>query len=129
VKFCTYQLNWTATRVRRQEQADRWTHLNLLAYTLVRLARPVVADQQAPWECPLKAGKLIPYAPFQRCCHTSHHGQTHRNPVADALVDQNTPKRVLRLAILPSKSQRKPLFHAQIYHVWYSSESPIAISW
>ncbi|HLV97236.1 MAG TPA: NF041680 family putative transposase [Ktedonobacterales bacterium] len=60
-KFCKYSLNWTTPRVRHPEQADRWTELVLLAYTMLRLARPMVADQRLPWERPLKAGKLTPY--------------------------------------------------------------------
>jgi hypothetical protein len=60
-KFVRYHFNWTTPRVRHPEQADRWTHLILLAYTMLRLARPVIADQRLPWECPLKEGKLTPY--------------------------------------------------------------------
>jgi hypothetical protein len=60
-KFVRYQLNWTTPRVRHPEQADRWTQLVLLAYTMIRLARPVVADQRLPWERPCPEGKLSPY--------------------------------------------------------------------
>jgi len=54
-------LNWTLPRVRHPEQADRWTLLVVLAYTQLRLARPVVSDQRLPWEKPLPDGKLTPY--------------------------------------------------------------------
>ena len=60
-KCAKYHLNWTMPRVRHPEQADRWTQLILLAYTMMRLARPVVADQRLPWERPLPEGKLTPY--------------------------------------------------------------------
>ncbi len=60
-KFAKYQLNWTTPRLRHPEQADRWTQLVLLAYTMLRLAHPVVADQRLPWERPLADGKLTPY--------------------------------------------------------------------
>lgn len=60
-KFARYQLNWTTPRLRHPEQADRWTLLVLLAYTLIRLARPVVADHRLPWERPCQEGKLSPY--------------------------------------------------------------------
>lgn len=60
-KFIRQHLNWTTPRVRHPEQADRWTWLVALAYTMLRLARPVVADQRLPWERPLKEGKLTPY--------------------------------------------------------------------
>lgn len=54
-------LGWTTPRVRHPEQADRWTWLVLAAYTQLRLARYVVADQKLPWEKPLAAEKLTPY--------------------------------------------------------------------
>ena len=60
-KFAKYQLNWTTPRLRHPEQADRWTQLVLLAYTMIRLARPLVADQRLPWERPRENGKLTPY--------------------------------------------------------------------
>ena len=60
-KFVRYHCNWTTPRVRHPEQADRWTQLVLLAYTMLRLARPVVADLRLPWERPLTEGKLTPY--------------------------------------------------------------------
>jgi hypothetical protein len=48
-------------RVRQPAAAERWTWLVVLAYTLLRLARPVVADQRLPWERPRPAGQLTPY--------------------------------------------------------------------
>lgn len=54
-------LGWTTPRVRHPEQADRWTWLVLAAYTQLRLARYIVADQKLPWEKPLEASKLTPY--------------------------------------------------------------------
>ena len=47
--------------MRHPEQADRWTQLVLLAYTMMRLARPVVSDYRLPWERPLDGSKLTPY--------------------------------------------------------------------
>lgn len=46
-------LGWTKPRVRYPEQADRWTWIVLAAYTQLRLARGLVADQKLPWEKPL----------------------------------------------------------------------------
>jgi len=60
-RFLKQTLNWTTPRVRHPEQADRWTLLVLVAYTQLRLARAIVADQRLPWERPLPAGKLTPY--------------------------------------------------------------------
>jgi hypothetical protein len=54
-------LNWTVPRFRHPVQADRWTWLVLLAYTYLRLARPLVADRRLPWERPLRPGQLTPY--------------------------------------------------------------------
>jgi hypothetical protein len=51
-RFCKQTLNWTTPRVRTPQQADRWTWLVLLAYTELRLARRIAADQCLPWEAP-----------------------------------------------------------------------------
>ena len=53
-------LGWTTPRARHPEQADRWTWLILAAYTQLRLARGIVADQRLPWERPLPAESLTP---------------------------------------------------------------------
>jgi hypothetical protein len=59
-RFLKQTLNWTIPRVRHPLQADRWTWLVVLAYTQLRLARPLVADQPLPWQRPQPAGKLTP---------------------------------------------------------------------
>jgi hypothetical protein len=59
-RFVKQTLNWTLPRVRHPEQADRWTWLVLLAYTQLRLARPLVSDQPLPWQRPQPTGKLTP---------------------------------------------------------------------
>jgi hypothetical protein len=61
LRFSKQTLGWTALRVRRPAAAERWTWLVVLAYTQLRLARPVVADQRLPWERPRPAGRLTPY--------------------------------------------------------------------
>jgi hypothetical protein len=53
-------LNWTTPRVRYPEQADRWTWLVLLAYTHLRLARPIVEDLRLPWQAPQPPGCFTP---------------------------------------------------------------------
>jgi hypothetical protein len=60
-RFVKHTLGWTTPRVRHPEQADCWTWLVLLAYTQLRLARPLVADQRLPWERRLPAQALTPY--------------------------------------------------------------------
>jgi DDE superfamily endonuclease len=59
-RFAKETLRWTAPRVRSPAQADRWTALVALAYTQLRLAQPVVADQRLPWERPLRQERLTP---------------------------------------------------------------------
>ena len=60
LRFLKQTLGWTTPRVRRPEQADRWTWLVVAAYTQLRLARAHVADRRLPWERPLEPGKLTP---------------------------------------------------------------------
>ena len=59
-RFCKNTLGWTTPRLCTPDQADRWTWLIAAAYTQLRLARPLVADQRLPWEKPAKPGKLTP---------------------------------------------------------------------
>ena len=59
-RFCKQALGWTTPRVRTPEQADRWTWLVLIAYTQLRLARPIAADTRLPWERHLPAHRLTP---------------------------------------------------------------------
>ena len=59
-RFCKNTLGWTPPRLCTPDQADRWTWLIAAAYTQLRLARPLVADQRLPWEKPAKPGKLTP---------------------------------------------------------------------
>jgi hypothetical protein len=59
-RFCKQALGWTTPRVRTPEQADRWTRLVLLAYTQLRLARPIAVEARLPWERRLPAHRLTP---------------------------------------------------------------------
>jgi hypothetical protein len=61
IRFCKQTLGWTTPRVRTPAQAERWTWLVLAAYTQLRLARQLVADQRLAWERPRPPGKLSPY--------------------------------------------------------------------
>jgi hypothetical protein len=60
LRFCKQTLGWTTPRPRHPAQADRWTWLVVAAYTQLRLARGVVADQRLPWERPRPPGRLSP---------------------------------------------------------------------
>jgi len=68
-RFAKETLRWTAPRVRHPAQADRWTALVVLAYTQLRLAQPVVADQRLPWERPLRQERLTPGRVRRQFCH------------------------------------------------------------
>ena len=59
-RFLKQTLNWTLPRVRHPEQADRWTWLVLLAYTQLRLARPLAQDQPLPWQQAQPPSRLTP---------------------------------------------------------------------
>lgn len=51
-------LGWTKPRLRSPQAADRWTWLVIAAHTQLRLARPLAADLQRPWEKPTAPNKL-----------------------------------------------------------------------
>ena len=76
-RFLKQSMGWTTPRVRRPEQADRWTWLILAAYTQLRLARACVADLRLPWERCYDAGRLTPV-------------RVHR-VVSSLLVEMGTP--------------------------------------
>jgi len=80
VRFCKQILTWTTPRVRDPEQADRWTWLVLLAYTHLRLARSVVADQRLPWERHLDRRPLTPYRVRRALCTVLPLVDTPANP-------------------------------------------------
>ncbi|CAG7651202.1 NF041680 family putative transposase [Actinacidiphila bryophytorum] len=53
-------LGWTCPKVRTPEAADRWTWLIIIAFTQLRLARPLAADLRRPWEKPSPPDRLTP---------------------------------------------------------------------
>lgn len=59
-RFSKNTLGWTTPAVRTPQQADTWTWLVIAAYTQLRLARRLVADQRLPWERHAKPGRLTP---------------------------------------------------------------------
>ncbi|MDO8617019.1 MAG: NF041680 family putative transposase [Dehalococcoidia bacterium] len=59
-RFAKQALGWTAPALRTPEQADRWTWLIVAAYTQLRLARGLVADDRLPWERPCDPTRLTP---------------------------------------------------------------------
>jgi hypothetical protein len=61
IRFCKQTLGWTTPRPRTPAQAERWTWLVVAAYTQLRLARELVADQRLAWERPRPPGQLSPY--------------------------------------------------------------------
>jgi hypothetical protein len=61
IRFAEQTLGWTTPRPRHPAQADRWTWLVLAAYTQLRRAREIAADQRLPWERPRSQPRLSPY--------------------------------------------------------------------
>ena len=61
LRFAKQTLLWTTPRLRHPEQADRWTWLVVVAYTMLRLAKALVQDRRLPWERPRPPGRLTPY--------------------------------------------------------------------
>ena len=61
LRFVKQTLLWTTPRVRHPEQADRWTWLVVVAYTVLRLAKTLVRDRRLPWERPRPPHRLTPY--------------------------------------------------------------------
>jgi hypothetical protein len=53
-------LGWTRPKVRTPAAGDRWTWLIIVAYTQLRLARPLAADLRRPWQRPAPPGRLTP---------------------------------------------------------------------
>ncbi len=59
-RFFKQTLGLTRPRLRSPEQADRWAWLIAVAYTQLRLARPLPGDLRRPWERPLTPDRLTP---------------------------------------------------------------------
>ena len=59
-RFVKNTLGWTTPKICTPEQADRWTWLIVAAYTQLRLARGLVADDRMPWEKPREPDRLTP---------------------------------------------------------------------
>lgn len=59
-RFAKGALGWTTPALHTPEQADRWTWLIVAAYTQLRLARGLVADDRLPWERPCDPARLTP---------------------------------------------------------------------
>lgn len=52
IHFRKENLGWTMPRFQSKEAGDRWTELTALAYWMIFLARPIVADLPFPWQKP-----------------------------------------------------------------------------
>lgn len=59
-RMFTQTLGWTRPQLRDPAAADRWTWLTLVAYTQLRLARPLSEDLRRPWEKPAAPQRLTP---------------------------------------------------------------------
>ena len=109
-RFLKQTLNWTLPRVRHPEQADRWTWLVMLAYTQLRLARPVVGDQRLP--CPGSGLSPPAHSPrrasdrrFRPLCYGCQFSLPRQNP---ADVPLGVPKASARVARCAIQLSRRP---------------------
>lgn len=59
-RFLKGTLGWTTPQLCTPAQADRWSWIVAAAYTELRLARGLVADNRLPWERPCDPAKLTP---------------------------------------------------------------------
>ncbi|MET7427359.1 NF041680 family putative transposase [Dactylosporangium sp. NPDC005555] len=59
-RFIKQTLGWTTPKLRTPHQADHWTWLIALAYTQLRLARPLIADHHLPWQPPQPTHRMTP---------------------------------------------------------------------
>jgi len=59
-RFVKQGLGWTTPALCTPGQADRWTWLVVAAYSQLRLARGLVADDRLPWERPCDPARLTP---------------------------------------------------------------------
>lgn len=59
-RFCKQRLGWTRPAPMLPGTAELWTWLVLVAYTQLRLARPVVVDAWSRWERPVEPGRCSP---------------------------------------------------------------------
>jgi hypothetical protein len=91
-RFAKESLRWTAPRVRQPQAADRWTALVVLAYTQLRLAQPLVADQRLPWERPLRQERLTPGRVRRQFCQLRLLLGTPANPAKPAGRPAGRPK-------------------------------------
>jgi len=59
-RFCKQWLGWTRPAPMLPATAEVWTWVVLVAYTQLRLARPVVVDARLRWEKPVEQAVLSP---------------------------------------------------------------------
>jgi hypothetical protein len=59
-RYCKQDLGWNAYTPLEPEQAQRWSWLVMLAYTLIRLTRPLADGYRLPWENPCPPGRATP---------------------------------------------------------------------
>jgi hypothetical protein len=80
-------LGWTCPKIRTPEAADHWTWLIVVAFTQLRLARPLAADLRRPWERPTRpTGSPLPasVATFGTSGRRPPARPEHRNPLGPA---------------------------------------------
>jgi hypothetical protein len=115
-------LGWTRPKLRLPQAADRWTWLLIIAYTQLRLARPLATDLRRPWEKPLPAHRLTPARVrrgFRNLCRITVHpagapkptrpgpGRPRGTKNQQRATRYNVGKTVKREETLTAKKKRK----------------------
>lgn len=59
-RYCKQDLGWTAYTCLDPAQAERWSWLVMLAYTLIHLTRPLADGYRLPYEKPCPPGRATP---------------------------------------------------------------------
>lgn len=95
-RFVKNTLGWTAPALRTPEQADRWTWLIVAAYTQLRLARGLVADDRLPWQRPRPPDKLTPARVRRGFPRLRAHLGTPASPPKSATAGPGRPKNTRR---------------------------------
>lgn len=60
IRFLKHTLGWSIPSIQTPQQADTWTWLVVVAYTQLRIARPIIDDVRLPWERPLGPSHRTP---------------------------------------------------------------------
>lgn len=107
-RYIKQELGWTLPAPRDPETADRWTWLILLAYTQLRLARPLSADLRMPWEKPAHPDRIPPRRVRRDFRRVHAHLDTPANPPKPSHPGPGRPTGTTRPPRERHPTHRKP---------------------